>query len=315
MLRVEVADVADVAAGVKVLTLSAVDGQELPAWTPGAHIDLALPSGLTRQYSLCSDPVDRTTYRIAVLRQLEGNGGSAELHRIASPGLRLSIRGPRNHFPLVAADNYIFVAGGIGITPILPMTCEAERRGTPWHLIYGGRDRDSMAFVEELQALGNTSVDIVPQDERGLLDLDRTFADVPNETAIYCCGPEALITAAQEIASARALRDALHIERFGKSVVAPRAEISAPFSVTCALSSISFTVPPDRSILDLVRERVDPKYPYSCTEGYCGSCTTRVLAGIPDHRDEILTDEERAENNVMMICVDRSLTEQLVLDL
>jgi ferredoxin len=183
-------------------------------------------------------------------------------------------------------------------------------------MIYGGRNRSAMAFVPQLQALGADRIDFVPQDERGLLDVDGLLADTASGTAIYCCGPEPLITAVQDIARARGKLDAVHVERFARSSAAAASEdASTTIEVTCALSRISFTVPPDRSILDLVLEHVDPDYPYSCSEGYCGSCATGVLVGIPDHRDEVLTDEERAENKIMMICVDRSLTERLVLDL
>jgi ferredoxin-NADP reductase len=317
-LRVQITDVADEACAVKSLGLCAVDGQKMPIWTPGAHIDVVLPSGLVRQYSLCGDPSDWSQYRIAVLRQDDGRGGSTELHQIAAPGVSLSIRGPRNHFPLVAADRYLFVAGGIGVTPMLPMIHQAQGRGASWRMIYGGRSRDAMAFVRQLRAMGRDLVDIVPQDERGLLDLETELAALASGTAIYCCGPEPLINAVQYSAKAHGKLDAVHVERFAGSS-APRAADAegacAAIDVTCALSKISFTVPPGRSILDLVHEHVDPDYPYSCAEGFCGNCVTRVLGGVPDYRDEILTDEERAENKIMMICVDRSLTKRLVLDL
>jgi ferredoxin-NADP reductase len=314
-LRVQITDVTDETGSVKSLRLRA-DGRRLPMWTPGAHIDVVLPSGLVRQYSLCGDPADLSSYRIAVLRQDDGRGGSTELHQIAAAGVDLEVRGPRNHFPLVAADHYLFLAGGIGVTPLLPMVREMHRRGLSWRMLYGGRSRSTMAFVSELQALGADRLDIVPQDERGLPDVERTLAGFAGETAIYCCGPAPFIAAVHHSAKIRGNLDAVHVERFTRSSApALAAQDAAPFEVLCANSKLSFTVPPDRSILDLVRERVDPQYPYSCTAGYCGSCAARVLSGMPDHRDEILTDEERAQSKIMMICVGRSFTERLVLDL
>ena len=155
------------AEGVVSVRLSAPDGGELPAWEPGAHLDLVLPSGKVRQYSLCSDPADRDSYLVAVLREPAGRGGSAEVHDGLRPGDAVSLRGPRNHFRLVPATHYQFIAGGIGITPILAMAREAAQRGATWSLAYGGRSRASMAFVDSLLALGAQNVTLVPQDELG----------------------------------------------------------------------------------------------------------------------------------------------------
>jgi ferredoxin-NADP reductase len=317
-LRVQITDVTDETGSVKSLRIRAADGRRLPMWTPGAHIDVVLPSGLVRQYSLCGDPTNHSSYQIAVLRQDNGRGGSMELHQVAAPGVCLEVRGPRNHFPLVTADRYHFLAGGIGVTPILAMVREAERRGLSWRMLYGGRSRSAMAFVSELQALGDDRLDIVPQDERGLPDVELALAGVCDGTAIYCCGPAPLIDAVHRSAEKQGNLDAVHVEHFDRRSASPAAaaeDPGRPFEVVCALSKISFTVPPDRSILDLVRERVDAEYPYSCTEGYCGSCATRVVAGLPDHRDDILTEDERAQNKIMMICVGRSRTARLVLAL
>ena len=315
-LRVQITDV-DLVGGVALLRLQPVSTPRLPPWTAGAHIDLVLPSGLVRQYSLSGDPQDLSAYRIAVLRQDDGRGGSTELHRIAEPGFSLEIRGPRNHFPLVPADNYLFVAGGIGVTPLLPMARHADRQGATWRMLYGGRTRSSMAFVSDLQELGGDRLDIVPQDECGLLDISHALASLDDATVVYCCGPEPLIDVVLCTAATLGIQDRVHIERFARSpaAAAAAAQTRMPFEVECVLSNVTFTVPIDRSILDLVLERADPDYPWSCTEGYCGSCVTTVLAGIPDHRDDFLTDEERAEGNVVMICVDRSVSDRLVLEL
>jgi ferredoxin-NADP reductase len=178
-----------IAEGVVRLTLRHPDGQPLPAWEPGAHIDLALTGELVRQYSLCGDPHDSSILQVAVLREQAGRGGSQYVHDTLTPGQRVHVRGPRNHFPLVDARRYLFIAGGIGITPILPMIAEVAARGRDWQLVYGGRTRASMAFREELERRRPGQVEIHPQDERGLLDLPAWLAVPADDTAVYCCGP------------------------------------------------------------------------------------------------------------------------------
>lgn len=184
------------------LTLVDESGEDLPAWSPGAHIDLVLPSGLIRQYSLCGDPNDRTSYTIAVLREEAGRGGSAEVHDTALVGRTLDVRGPRNHFALHPAPEYVFLAGGIGITPILPMIRAASACGAPWTLHYGGRDLAHMAFREHLRRLYPGRVRIVPQDQEGMLDLDAVVAAAPASAAFYCCGPGPMIAAAERACAA-----------------------------------------------------------------------------------------------------------------
>jgi ferredoxin-NADP reductase len=195
VLNVVVSGIAEVAEEVVCLTLTSADGRDLPAWTPGAHIDVLLPIGLERQYSLCGD-ADAGSWRIAVLREPNGKGGSAYIHDRVRAGHRLRVRGPRNHFPLVASPRYLFIAGGVGITPILPMVTTAERWGAAWTLVYGGRTRSSMAFLPELEKYGARLV-CRPQDEFGLLDLDTILAQPDDVTQVYCCGPEPLIAAVE----------------------------------------------------------------------------------------------------------------------
>jgi ferredoxin-NADP reductase len=295
-------------------------GGPLPAWAPGAHLDVVLPSRLVRQYSLCGDPEDLGAYRIAVLRVPQGRGGSAEMHEKAVAGCTLGIRGPRNHFALVDAEQYLFLAGGIGITPILAMARHASRSGVPWRAVYGGRSAGSMAFVDELLALPGGVVDLVPQDERGLPDLDAIVAATDPATAVYCCGPEPMIRAVEEVCGRLLPPARLHIERFASGTDAgARAPVTAlagedTFEVELRRSGSVLAVPADRSLLAVVRD-VIPGVLSSCEEGFCGACETVVLEGSPDHRDTILTEEERERCGTMMICVGRSRSPRLVLDL
>ncbi|GAA1877731.1 PDR/VanB family oxidoreductase [Asanoa iriomotensis] len=293
--------------------LRAADGADLPPWEPGAHLDLVLPSGLIRQYSLCGDPTDRTSYLVAVLRERSGRGGSAEVHDTALVGREVEVRGPRNHFALEPAPAYVFLAGGIGVTPLVAMARAAARSGTPWRLHYGGRSRESMAFVDELSGLGGQLL-LAPQDEVGLLDLEAIVAGAPPEAAIYVCGPEGMLRAAQS-AGDKAGR-AVRIERFAAASNPGLAQrpASAGFEVDLCRSGLRLAVPPDRSMLEVIRD-VLPDVPYSCEEGYCGTCEVRVVDGVPDHRDDILSPAQRAAGDLVMICVSRSATSVLSLDL
>jgi ferredoxin-NADP reductase len=301
----------DAAAEVVALELRDPDGGTLPAWEPGAHIDLILDDGLTRQYSLCGDPADRTRWRIGVLREPDGRGGSAFVHDKLVPGVTAAARGPRNHFPLEPAPRYRFIAGGIGITPILPMLAAATAAGADWTLTYGGRTAASMAFVDELRAYGDR-VRLRPQNEHGLLDLDALLGEPTPDTLVYCCGPGPLLDAVEERCASWP-SGALHVERFtpkeqGEPV------LHDSFEVELAQSATTLTVPPDRSILEVV-EDAGVFVLSSCREGTCGTCETGVLAGEVDHRDSLLTDEERAANDTMFICVSRAACPRLVLDL
>lgn len=293
--------------GVLALTLRHPLGEELPAWEPGAHIDVVLGPDLERQYSLCGDPADRSAWRVAVLREPDGRGGSAYVHGQLAEGNKVRVRGPRNHFALRPAPRYRFIAGGIGITPILPMLAAAEAAGAEWTLLYGGRTRDSMAFTEELGRYGDR-VTIAPQDETGLLDLGSVLDDLPDGTLVYCCGPGPLLDAVEVGCPA----GALHVERFQ-----PKAQVTGEnteFEVVLERSGRSLTVPADVSVLDTVKA-AGVEVLYSCTEGTCGTCETDVLEGTPDHRDSVLTDEEREAGETMLICVSRCRGKRLVLDL
>ena len=303
--------------GVLGFIFRAVDGSALPPWGPGAHVDLVLDQGqdqpeLVRSYSLCGDPADRTRWQIGVLREPASRGGSAYLHERLTPGDRIRVRGPRNHFALVESPRYLFIAGGIGITPLLPMIAAAEAAGAEWKLLYGGRRRDSMAYLGELARYG-AKVEICPEDERGLLDLGAALLPPRPGTAVYSCGPEPLL-AAVEARCASWPKGSLHIERFRAAAPDPAAPPAGEFEVELRRTGLTLTVGADRSILEAL-EKAGIYGASSCREGTCGSCETGVLAGRPDHRDSLLSDEERAANDTMMICVSRSATPSLVLDL
>ncbi len=297
--------------GVVVLDLRDPAGAELPRWSPGAHVDLALPGGLTRQYSLCGEPAEPHVWRIGVLREPAGRGGSAYVHDHLPEGATVEVRGPRNHFALVPAARYLFLAGGIGITPILAMTGAAAQAGADWELHYGGRSRASMAFLDAFGPAGDR-VTLYPQDEVGLIDLDRVLATPRPDTAVYCCGPEPLLAAVEQRCAAWA-PGSLRVERFTPRAV-DQPVWTGSFEVTLASCGRTLTVPPDRSILEVV-EAAGVSVLSSCQEGTCGTCETAVLSGEVDHRDSLLSAEERAANDTMFLCVSRAACPRLVLDL
>ncbi|HLU28253.1 ferredoxin-NADP reductase [Actinomadura hallensis] len=295
-----------------IVQLTLVADREVPEWEPGAHIDLVLGDGLVRQYSLCGDPADRGRLQVAVLREPGGRGGSRHVHDVLAVGDEVGVRGPRNNFPLEPAPGYLFVAGGVGITPLVPMIEAVHARGVPWRLLYGGRTRSSMAFADRLTELDPAAVQLRPQDEFGLLDLDSALDAVPADTAVYCCGPEPLLRAMEQAVAERPpLR--LRLERFTPVEPDPDA-VDTAFEVELHRSGRVIQVAADATLLDALTEAgVD--IDFSCREGTCGTCETDVLDGVPDHRDSLLTDEEKAANDVMFPCVSRCLSRRLVLDL
>ncbi|MGW7053429.1 PDR/VanB family oxidoreductase [Streptomyces sp. NPDC054887] len=306
-LRLLVTGRTEPADGVAELHLEALDTADLPAWTPGAHVDLVLPSGLVRQYSLCGDPADRSTYTLAARLVEDGRGGSREVHEQLHEGSEVEIRGPRNRFPLTEAPAYVFVAGGIGITPVLPMLRAAEAAGADWKLVYGGRSRVSMPYVDEIEKLAAPGrVTIVAEDEAGLPDVAAALADAAEGTAVYCCGPEPLMAAVTDALPAGCV---LHLERFAPGAPAGG---SGAFEVELRRTGRTVTVPADGTVLAAVRPEV-PNVSYSCEQGFCGTCQQRVLEGDIDHRDELLTDAERDDS--MLICVSRAYGKRLVLDM
>lgn len=296
------------------LELGTRSGEPLPSWQPGAHIDVALPTGVIRQYSLCGPVGNTTRWRIAVLREPDGRGGSQWIHDNVHEGGELRVRGPRNNFPLRPAARYLFVGGGIGITPLLPMIAEAEAAGAEWSLLYGGRSRASMAFLPELEGYGER-VTLRPQDRYGLLDLVGFLGGPGPSTLVYCCGPAGLIDAV-EAHCAGWPAGSLNVERFAS---AAGQEPSGggddqPIEVELRASGMTLSVPPGQSVLKAAQE-AGVAVVYSCEEGICGSCETAVLEGRVDHRDCLLTEDERAAGDTMLICVSRAHGGRLVLDL
>jgi ferredoxin-NADP reductase len=300
-----------VAERIVALRLTHPDGLRLPDWTPGAHIDLILPNGLTRQYSLCGDRWDPRCYQVAVLREEAGTGGSAYVHDELQPGDLVGVGGPRNNFALVPSEKYLFIAGGIGITPLLPMIGQASLLGADWTLLYGGRTRASMAFTAELAGYGDR-VHIVPRDVDGRLDLPCWLGQPRPGVRVYCCGPAPLLAAVQQFC-AEWPEHSLRTERFVPlQVTAPARD--QPFQVELRRTGATVTVTPGTTVLDAVQS-AGVSVLSSCRRGLCGTCETGVLAGQPDHRDSLLDDEERMRGDCMFICVSRSRGARLVLDL
>lgn len=312
----QVTATAAAAEGVLELRLEALDDRALPRWEPGAHLEIETASGI-RQYSLCGRPED-AGYTVAVLREDTGRGGSRSLHETATVGTELRVRGPRNHFPLhLDADEYLLIAGGIGITPIKAMAEHLAARGLPWRLHYGGRSEASMAYATALRELDPHRVTLWPQDSAGLLDLGQILAETDSGTVVYCCGPTGLLDAAAAAVAGSPARE-LFVERFtagsAPAEPAPGNGGADTFVVELAATGGEVEVCPGVSIIDAVRARgVDVLT--SCEDGYCGTCETRVLDGIPLHRDTVLTPSEQDSNETMMICVGRSCSPRLVLDL
>lgn len=314
---VVVAGLRRAADGVVAVTVASADGERLPVWEPGAHVDLVLPSGTIRPYSLCGDPAESDSYRLGILHVPDGRGGSAEVHGLRV-GQQVAVSRPRNTFPLVLADHYLFIAGGIGITPILPMVRAANAAGREWRLLYGGRSRTAMAFADDLLALDGDRVQLVPEDTDGRPDLAAALAATPAGAAVYCCGPEPLLAAVEETMATDFPDRHLHTERFGAPrTSSPKTEGPAPareFTVELRRTGRVLPVPADRTLLDVIRQAA-PDAHSSCEAGFCSSCELRVLDGTPDHHDTVLTPTERDRRDVIYPCVSRSRGPHLVVDL
>lgn len=295
------------------LTMAAPDGGELTPWYAGAHLDLLLPSGRMREYSLCGDPADRHRYRIAVRRIPDGGGGSIEVHDTLAVGSIVRIKGPRNAFPLAApghgspAKKLRFIAGGIGITPILPMLSAAHRLGLDWSMVYTGRDTGTLPFLEELTDYDD-KVTIRTDDRHGLPSAADLLGPMDAGTAVYCCGPPPMLDAIRTELLGRDDVE-LHFERFSP----PPVENGRPFTVTLASTGQQIPVSATESALAAIRREL-PSVPYSCQQGFCGTCKVRVQDGTVDHRDNILTAPER-DAGVMLTCVSRAAGDHLRLDL
>lgn len=295
--------------GIVSLTLAATNGRPLPSWEPGAHIDLLLGPGLERQYSLSADPADRTSWRIAVRLDEHGRGGSAAAHALRE-GAVVRVRGPRSNFAFRvprARERAVFVAGGIGITPILPMVRAAAASGADWTLHYSVRSRRALPFADELAALG-APVRLYVSDEGSRAD-PATIVEESAGAPVWACGPTPLLAALADAGP-----DRLHVEPFAADAGTAAAP-AEPFEVEVASTGEVLPVAADRSILEVLESR-GVFTVSSCREGTCGTCETVVIDGDVDHRDRVLSPAERAASPVMMICVSRAAggCPRLVLD-
>ncbi|WP_124088570.1 PDR/VanB family oxidoreductase [Pseudogemmobacter humi] len=303
--------------GILRLVLVPAGGECFPAWEPGAHVDLILPGTgrdgepLIRQYSLCGDPADLTEYRFGILREPDGRGGSAWIHDRLQVGDEIAVSAPRNHFPFTPGEKTLFIAGGIGITPVLPMAHRAQAEGRDWQLIVAARNRGRLPFLAELAALPQDRIRCHCDDEAGMLDLPKLLSFLGAQTTVYSCGPGPLLDALQKLNEGAPWQ--LRIERFSAAPQAP-ASANRPFDVICRASGKRLHVPADMSLLQVLRQ-AGIKVESSCRDGVCGTCETRVLAGTPDHRDSVLSAEEREEGDYMMVCVSRACGDVLELDI
>ena len=313
-LTVQVAQVRAEARDVMTLELRAPAGGTLPPFEPGAHLDLHLANGLVRQYSLTNDWRERDRYVIGVGRVADSRGGSEYVHANLRAGAQVQISAPRNNFSLdPSATRFLFIAGGIGVTPIMAMIRWCVANARPWRLIYAARSRQRAAFYEDLCALAKDCAQFHFDDESGqVLDVARAMASWSEGERIYCCGPAPLMEAVKAL-SETLPQGTVRFEWF-TTPETDRPQDSESFSVRLERSGTEFLVPPDKSILEVLEEH-GIELPFSCREGLCGTCVTGVLAGEPDHRDYVLSDEERESGKLMTICCSRSKSPTLTLDL
>jgi ferredoxin-NADP reductase len=308
-LRLRLHRITYAAAGINLYEFRSPDGAQLPPFGAGAHVDLHLPNGLTRQYSLCNPQDERGRYVVGVKKDANSRGGSRCVHDQLRVGMILPVGAPRNNFPLhEEAGHSVLLAGGIGITPIACMVARLREQGLSWELHYSARRRDEAAF---LQQLGAQHVHLHIDEENGgaLMDVEAIVRRADANAHLYCCGPAPMLDAFESAASGRPPGQ-VHLERFSPAKVAG----GGAFFVELAQSGRRIFVDADESIADALRAQ-GIEVQTSCEQGICGTCETRVLAGRPDHRDELLSDGEKAANEVMMICCSRSKDEVLVLDL
>lgn len=314
-LKVRIQAIRYEAVDILAFSLCAVDGT-LPSWTPGSHIDVHLPGGLTRSYSLSNRMTRDDEYRLTVQRDPATRGGSRLMHDDLRVGQVVEISTPRNNFELCeTAPHTTFIAGGIGVTPFLPMVQRLNEVGRPWTMYYSVRTPDRAAHLGELQRLVGegrgtleTNFDGLPGGQ--MLDLTSLLSKMPTDGHVYCCGPEGMLNAFRAAASVLA-PECVHFEYFSSTV---EAAVGGGFTLVLAKSGREIHVDTGQTVLKAL-QAAGVEITYSCEEGVCGSCETRVLGGIPDHRDMILSERERAESKTMMICCSGSKTSRLVLDL
>jgi tetrachlorobenzoquinone reductase len=316
VLEVRVKRIAYEAENINSYELVAADGREIVPFTAGSHIDLHLPNGMIRSYSLLNDQREHHRYVVAVNKDRDSRGGSQFIHDTIRAGDLITISHPRNNFALCEdAAQSVLIAGGIGITPLLSMVRRLEQLGRPWELFYAARSRPAAAFLDELSALRpnihlNLHVDVDDERSGRVFDLAGIVTKAPANAHLYCCGPVPMLEAFERVAADRA-GDHVHVEYF-QAREAPA--IEGGFEVKLARSNRTIPVEVGKTILDALLD-AGVAANYACTEGVCGTCETRVLEGTPDHRDQFLSKEEQATNNSIMICCSGSRSRTLVLDL
>ena len=297
------------------LELAQPDGGELPPFTAGAHVDLQLSPGCTRSYSLLNDQAERLRYVIAVHRDPDSRGGSRAVHESLRVGDIVRVSGPRNTFQLHEnASHSVLIAGGVGVTPLLGMVRRLESLGRSWTLHYCARTRESAAFVDELQRLdrvrGHLRLNFDGEPGGALLDFFALVNAAPAGAHFYCCGPISMLEAFER-ATARIEPERVHLEYFSAK---QEAAVDGDFELVLARSGRTLHVAPGQTILAaILAAKVDVNY--ACSEGVCGTCLTRVVEGVPDHRDNYLNDDEKAGNEMIMVCCSGSKSARLVLDL
>jgi len=316
-LQVRVARKAQEALDIVTLELVAADGKVLPAFSAGSHVDVQLPGGITRQYSLCNDPKETHRYLIGVLRDPASRGGSAAVHDGLKEGDLLQISAPRNHFPLAHdAKKHLLLAGGIGVTPILCMAERLANTGAAFEMHYATRAPERTAFRARIAAsgfAGHVHFHYDNGDAAQKLDLQALLAKPQAGTHLYVCGPKGYMDAVLGTARAAGWPEAqLHYEFFGAEV--PKSDSDAGFEIKLASSGRIVMVPKDQTVTQALAA-AGVEVMVSCEQGVCGTCLTRVLEGVPDHKDSYLTPEEQAANDQFTPCCSRSRTPQLVLDL
>lgn len=310
-IPVRLIEVRYAARDINLYSLARPDGAPLPPASPGSHVDLILPDGILRQYSLIDvdGPGDR--YTIGVKRDAAGTGGSLFLHDRVPVGSMLRVSHPRNHFPLdEQAPHSVLIAGGIGVTPIYAMAARLARLGKPFEIHYSSRSRDDAALARELAGLGSCRFHYDAESDGRFLDLKAIVAAAPDGAHFYCCGPLPMLKAFED-ATASLPPAHVHVEYF---TAKEAAATEGGFTVELKRSGTSYVIPAGKTILDVLRE-AGLDVPASCEKGVCGTCETRVLAGTPDHRDAILTESEKRAGDTMMICCSGAKSDRLVLDL
>lgn len=311
LIDVRLADIRFAARDTNLYEFRHVDGQKLPAYEPGAHIDLVLPNGLIRQYSLIVPDAEPESYTVGIKRDPASRGGSRYIHDQLHVGKTLKISAPRNNFPLREdAEHVMLIAGGIGITPIWCMVQRLEKLGRSWTLYYSCRSRADTAFLEPLQKMPSANFHFDDENEGKFLDIAKIVAEAPKDAHLYCCGPTPMLKAF-EAATADRPPDQIHVEYFTAKAEPAK---KGGFTVELARSGEEHFIPEGKTILQVLLDAgIDVDY--SCELGICGACETRVISGIPEHRDAILSEEEQAENKRVMICCAGCKSDRLVLDL